>query len=59
MRYRHIIVIEDNDNILVNITGLVQTFIGQSGCHGTISDDGDYFSIIIFQTLGTGYPQSR
>ena len=43
---RHVVFVQDNNQILVNVPGLVQTFIGQPGGKGAVSDNGDNLSVV-------------
>ena len=55
----HGIVIEDNNEVPLCMTGLVQTFKGHAGCHGSISNDRDHSIPLPLEGLCGGDPKAR
>ena len=55
----HFVVIEDHDQLLVEIPGVVQPFHGFPAGKGSVPDDGNHIVVVPGQVPGTGDSQSR
>ena len=45
--YRHVVVVEDNQQVVGRRRGVVQSFKGQSARHGSVADDGHHLSVLV------------
>ena len=54
----HGIIVQDHDQILLRVSGLIQTLKGHPGRHGTIADNRYDFALFPFQPLCCGYAQA-
>ena len=45
--YRHVVVVQDNQDVVVRRRDVVQSFVGQTARHGTVADDGHHLSLLV------------
>ena len=57
-RDRHLVVIEDDDQVPVEVAGVVETLEGHARGHRAVADDGDDFARLPLDRLGRGHAQA-
>ena len=55
---RHLIVIKHNNQLFLQIAGVVQRFISHATCHGAVADNGNHFIIFALQVTRNRHAQS-
>ena len=56
-RNRHLVVVQDDDQVFVEVAGVVERLEGQAGGHRPVADDGDGAAVILLEGLGEGDAQ--
>jgi hypothetical protein len=56
----HFVVVQDNDQVLVvvRVSGLVQSFVGQAGGERPVPDDRHHLGGVLLQPFGAGNAQA-
>ena len=58
--YRHVVVVEDDQQVVGTRRRVVQTFEGQSAAHGSVADNGHHMTILLLFEFGrNGHTQGR
>ena len=55
----HAVVVEDDDEVLVEVAGVVQALEGDARGHGAVADHRDHLVPLPLQAAGAGHPQGR
>ena len=59
-RYRHLIIIQDHDQIaFLQMPGVIQRLEGHPRRHGAVADQGDHDIILASMQLPTRHPEGR
>ena len=56
---RHVIVVEDDDEVFLHDAGVVHPLVDHPSGHGTVADDRDHFVILAAQLPGGDHSQGR
>ena len=54
---RHPVVVQDEDDLLVDLTGVVQRFVGHATGHGAVANDGHDVVVLLQLCTGSGHAQ--